>query len=96
MSGISFSSRENLVVAFDNVTAKRDQASNAGTTHTGHEASNSDVGTPSPQKAPSDACRLAAQQERSRYVSSRVWNVLANEVSTKKNFESFAALTFVG
>lgn len=82
MSGISFSSWENLVGDCDHLNTKRDQASNAGTTHTGHEASDSCVVAPSPQRSTSDDGRLAAQKERSRYVSSRVWNVLANDVGT--------------
>ncbi|KAJ5330331.1 hypothetical protein N7476_000114 [Penicillium atrosanguineum] len=63
----------------DSHQARHDRAATSAI-HTRHEASDTGFATSSIHGNYSDPGRLAVHQEKSRYMSNRVWNVLANDV----------------
>jgi hypothetical protein len=95
MSGICSLPGKSFMSASDPLMGKRDQAASSRTIHAEHEPPERVFPTPSTHKALSESGRLAVQKGKSRYVSSTIWNVLANNVGTYIS-ESFATLTVVG
>lgn len=81
--------------ASDPLLGKRDQTVSSRTIHAEHESPERVFPTPSTHEALSESGRLAVHKGKSRYVSSTIWNILANDVGTYVS-ESFATLTFVG
>lgn len=81
--------------ASDPIMGKCDQAASTRTLHAEHEPPEMVFPTSSAHKVLSESGRLVVQKEKSRYVSSTIWNILANDVGTYIS-ESFATLTFLG
>lgn len=92
ISGICSLSGKSFMSASDPLMGK---AASSRTIHAEHEPPERVFPTPSTHKVLSESGRLAIQKGKSRYVSSTIWNVLANDVGTYIS-ESFATLTFVG
>ncbi|PCG89223.1 Transcription factor [Penicillium occitanis (nom. inval.)] len=80
MSGICSLPGKSFMSASDPLMGKRDQAASSRTIHAEHEPPERVFPTPSTYKALSESGRLAVQKGKSRYVSSTIWNVLANNV----------------
>lgn len=75
-------SGKSFVSASDPLMGKRDQAASSRTIHAEHEPPERVFPTPSTHEALSESGRLAVEKGKSRYVSSTIWNVLANDVGT--------------
>ena len=95
MSGISTLSGKSSMSPSDLLMRKRDQAASSRTIHSEHEPPERGFPTPLTHKLLSESGRLAMEKGKSRYVSSTIWNVLANDVGTYISV-SFATLTFLG
>ena len=82
MSGIGSLSGKSSMSHSDPPMGKRDQAASSRTIHAEHESPERVFHTPSTHKINSESGRLAVQKGKSRFVSSTIWNVLANDVGT--------------
>ncbi|RDK36446.1 hypothetical protein M752DRAFT_187146, partial [Aspergillus phoenicis ATCC 13157] len=80
MSGISTLSGKSSMSPSDLLMRKRDQAASSRTIHSEHEPPERGFPTPLTHKLLSESGRLAMEKGKSRYVSSTIWNVLANDV----------------